>query len=163
MQSGLKINLASRLLPEGRDKNMYAGDIECSTVVETLKSGKRAALVDVRTTREWDTIGVPDLTTLGTEAIFVEWQMFPSMQVNPDFTRLVAEKLEKMGIGKDDDVFFLCRSGARSQGAASAMTAIGYTRSYNILAGFEGQPDENGQRGKISGWQADGLPWKKRE
>jgi hypothetical protein len=40
---------------------------------------------------------------------------------------------------------------------------LGYTQAFNILSGFEGQPDDSGQRGNINGWQADGLPWTKRE
>jgi rhodanese-related sulfurtransferase len=146
---------------------MYAGDMECTAVFEILQSSqdtdKPAALVDVRTAREWETIGVADLQGIGTEALYVEWQMMPSMQVNPDFTSQVHQQLEQMGIGKDHQVFFLCRSGARSQSAAVAMTAMGYDKAFNIIGGFEGVPDETGQRGKINGWQADKLPWKMRE
>lgn len=142
---------------------MYAGDIECTAVFSALKSGAKAALVDVRTTREWETIGVPDLQSLGLKTVFVEWQMFPAMEINSNFASQVDAQLKELGIGMDDQVFFLCRSGARSQGAASAMTALGYTQAFNILSGFEGQPDDSGQRGKINGWQANGLPWTKRE
>lgn len=139
----------------------YAGDATCLETWESLKDNKGARLVDVRTTREWETIGVPDLSSIGKDAIFVEWQKFPDMGLNPEFTAQVNEALSAEGITKDDPIYFLCRSGARSQGAASAMTAFGYKNSYNILSGFEGSPNATGQRGTVNGWQFDQLPMKK--
>jgi rhodanese-related sulfurtransferase len=56
-------------------------------------------------------------------------------------------------------VIFLCRSGARSNSAASAAAAMGYTRAFNLLDGFEGNKDAAGQRSKLGGWRAEDLPW----
>jgi rhodanese-related sulfurtransferase len=56
-------------------------------------------------------------------------------------------------------LLFLCRSGVRSQNAAKAVTAAGFTRCYNVLGGFEGNPDEHGHRGTMEGWKVDGLSW----
>jgi len=39
------------------------------------------------------------------------------------------------------------------------VSEIGFTEAYNILEGFEGDKDENGHRGNVSGWKAAGLPW----
>ncbi len=139
----------------------YAADVTCQQAWGELAGSEKSALVDVRTTMEWETIGRPDLSSLGKSAIFAEWQMFPAMQVNPHFAEMVDEALRAAGVGKDDPVYFLCRSGARSQGAASAMTALGYTNACNILAGFEGVPDQSGERGKVNGWQFEKLPWNK--
>ncbi|MGB7288332.1 MAG: rhodanese-like domain-containing protein [Salaquimonas sp.] len=139
----------------------YAGDISCKAVWASLEQDEKAALVDVRTTQEWATIGVPDLSSTNKQTIFAEWQMFPTMQVNPGFASMVDEQLQAAGLSKDDPVYFLCRSGVRSQGAASEMTALGYSKAYNILSGFEGPPDAKGQRGTVSGWQSDDLPWLK--
>lgn len=143
------------------DAMSYAGDVTCQYTWEILGSRDGAALVDVRTTREWETIGRPDLEPVGKQALFVEWQMFPDMRPNPSFAETVDAALKGAGISKEDPVFFLCRSGVRSQGAASAMTALGYTNSYNVIDGFEGSPDAAGQRGKIGGWQFEQLPFKK--
>lgn len=143
---------------------MYSGDKTCKEAMSSLSSSDAAALVDVRTTREWQSIGVPDLSqNSGTakDVLFVEWQIFPTMQVNPDFANETHSKLEAMGISKNDPVFCLCRSGVRSQGAASALTAIGYTKAYNILGGFEGDPDASGERTRINGWVFDQLPSKR--
>lgn len=139
---------------------MYAGDISCKMAWESLKS-ETSALVDVRTTREWETIGVPDLKETGKDVIFAEFLRFPDMSVNMSFAETVDAALKAQGVSKNDPVFCLCRSGARSQGAASALTELGYTRAYNIISGFEGDPDGSGSRGKLNGWQFDGLPWRR--
>lgn len=139
----------------------YAGDVTCKDTWNNLKENTKTCLVDVRTTREWETIGTPDLSSLGKKPIFEEWQMFPDMRLNPDFASNVDENLVANGVSKDDAIYFLCRSGARSQGAASALTLLGYTKCHNIIAGFEGNPDATGQRGTVSGWQFDKLPFQK--
>ncbi|MNN95427.1 hypothetical protein D3C81_2142330 [compost metagenome] len=56
-------------------------------------------------------------------------------------------------------VVLLCRSGVRSVAAAQRATALGL-EAYNILEGFEGDADENGQRGRLGGWRLAGLPWR---
>jgi len=52
----------------------------------------------------------------------------------------------------------LCRSGIRSIAAAQRATELGL-QAYNILEGFEGDPDADGQRGHRGGWRFHGLPW----
>ena len=139
---------------------MYAGDVSCKIAWESLKS-ETSALVDVRTTREWESIGVPDIRETGKEVIFSEFLKFPDMSVNMSFAEGVHEALEAQGVSKDDPVYCLCRSGARSQGAASALTELGYTKAFNVIGGFEGDPGSDGTRGTVNGWQFDGLPWRR--
>ncbi|HEY0107345.1 MAG TPA: rhodanese-like domain-containing protein [Rhizomicrobium sp.] len=134
----------------------YAGDISPDEAWALLQSEPQAALVDVRTRAEWSFVGVPDLTPLGREAALVEWQQFPSMQVNPDFVAQAAAA----GPDKAVPLLFLCRSGARSRSAAIAMTQAGYARAYNVAGGFEGDLDEARHRGRKNGWKASGLAWK---
>jgi rhodanese-related sulfurtransferase len=55
-------------------------------------------------------------------------------------------------------VVFLCRSGIRSIAAAERATDLGLT-AFNILEGFEGDPDAQAHRGTLGGWRARGLPW----
>ena len=135
----------------------YAGDVSPTEAWDVLKKDPRAQLVDVRTTAEWNYVGVPDLTNVGRETVLVEWQSFPTMQVNPAF---VSDAERATSVPKDTPLFFLCRSGVRSRAAAVAMTTAGYTRAYNIAGGFEGDPDAERHRGNRNGWKASGLPWK---
>ena len=137
----------------------YAGDVtgmECLTV---LKSDPSAILIDVRTRAEWSYVGVPDLSSIGKNAAFVEWQVFPSMTVNTAFVEQAIEEIQKRGGSKDSPVYFLCRSGVRSMSAATAMTSAGFSKSFNVSGGFEGPPDQSRHRGVVAGWKAEGLPW----
>lgn len=133
----------------------YAGDILPQEAWRLLESDPRAALVDVRTQAEWAYVGVPDLSRLGKQAVFVQWALFPNMNVNPHF----AVQVEAAGLAPEAPVLFLCRSGVRSRSAAIAMTAHGFATCYNIATGFEGDPDAHRHRGSVAGWKVAGLPW----
>ena len=133
----------------------YAGDVTARQAWEQLSKDRRAVLVDVRTPAEWSYVGAPDLSALGKTLVKVFWQAYPDMALNPRF----AEELGRTGISKDDSLYFLCRSGARSRAAAEAMTALGYQRCYNVADGFEGPHDGERHRGRLAGWKASGLPW----
>ena len=54
---------------------------------------------------------------------------------------------------------FICRSGARSHGAAEAATRAGWRECYNVLEGFEGDKDAEQHRNTVNGWRKAGLPW----
>ena len=133
----------------------YAGDVSPREAWNILSSDEKAVLVDVRTAPEWSFVGVPDLGSLGKRIVQQSWQVFPRMEVDPDF----AARLAAIATDRDAPLFFLCRSGARSRAAAVAMTQAGYGRCYNIANGFEGNHDAERHRGKAAGWKADGLPW----
>ncbi len=124
----------------------YAGDISNSLAHAWWQAGD-AVLVDVRTDAEREWVGfVPG-------AVAVAWKQWPGMAMNPDFD---AALLAAAG-GKK--VLLLCRSGVRSVAAAQRATGLGLA-AYNILEGFEGDPDSNAQRGHQGGWRLAGLPWR---
>jgi rhodanese-related sulfurtransferase len=138
----------------------FAGDLSLEDAYALLAKDRLAVLVDVRTEPEWQFVGVPDLTPLGRTPIFKQWQVYPSMEVAPDFVESLAEDLRRRGADAATPLVFLCRSGARSRQAAMAMTSAGWSHCYNIAEGFEGVLDDNRHRGKLNGWQARALPWK---
>ncbi|MDE0571954.1 rhodanese-like domain-containing protein [Demequina sp. B12] len=133
----------------------YAGDITPTAAWELLTSNPDARLVDVRTTAEWQWVGIPDTSSLGYDPILVEWVSYPAMSRNVDFV----DQLRAASIPEGAPLVFLCRSGQRSIDGATAATAAGFGPSYNILHGFEGAPNADGHRG-VEGWKAEGLPWK---
>ena len=133
----------------------YAGDVDAETAWKALESDPKAVLVDVRTQAEWNFVGVPDLAEIGKQAVLAQWQVFPTMAVNPGF---VAD-VRAASPDPSAPIYFLCRSGARSKSAAMALTAEGYTACFNISNGFEGPHDGDRHRGTVDGWKARGLPW----
>jgi rhodanese-related sulfurtransferase len=136
----------------------YAGEISAAEAWKALGDDPKAQLIDVRTMAEWSFVGVPDLASVSRRVHCVEWQKFPSMELNPGFVREAETALA--GADRDAPVLLMCRSGARSRAAATALTKAGYAKAYNVAGGFEGDLDGKRQRGHTNGWKASGLPWK---
>jgi rhodanese-related sulfurtransferase len=107
-----------------------------------------ALIVDVRTAEERPYVGhVP-----GTP--HVAWATGLSMTRNPRFVKELETKA-----GKSTPLLLLCRSGKRSALAAEAASKAGFDLIFNVLEGFEGEIDEQQQRGSLGGWRHAGLPW----
>ena len=136
----------------------YAGDVSPEESWKRLSQESAGQLIDVRTNAEWSFVGIPDLTPLGRQTLFCEWQFFPSAP-NPQFVQQMTEALKGSSYQPGAPLFFLCRSGARSRAAAIAMTEAGYGPCFNIAEGFEGGLDSENHRGRSAGWKAAGLPW----
>ena len=133
----------------------YAGDLSPKESWNVLVTENSSVLIDVRTDAEYLFVGVADLSSLNKKTIYANWLSFPSSSLNPEFTA----ELESKNFDKDQPLLFLCRSGVRSKHAANAMTALGYSKCYNIVGGFEGDKDETLHRGCKNGWKHAGLPW----
>ena len=125
---------------------------------EALRGDADAQLVDVRTDVEWAFVGVPDLSPAGKQAVLIPWQVYPTMQRNPGFE----QNLREAGLTPGHRLYFICRSGARSMAAAEAAKAAGFPNVFNVADGFEGPLDQEGHRGGLGGWKAEGLPWRQR-
>lgn len=127
----------------------YYGAVAPSDALALLNGVPGARLIDVRTRAEWDYVGhVPNSSLL-------EWNLYPDGQRNPQFL----SQLQAAAPDRDAPVLFLCRSGQRSDAAARAAASAGYSKAFNVLEGFEGNKDTQGQRGKLGGWRKAGLPW----
>ena len=127
----------------------YAGALLPTEARALMQQIPGAKLIDVRTQAEWEYVGrIPD-------SVLIEWNSYPSGQRNPEFLEELQAKVAKTAA----PVMFLCRSGARSHQAAMAATQAGYSNSYNILEGFEGDKDAHGHRNTVGGWRVAGLPW----
>lgn len=126
----------------------YQGELTPDEAHALLQLAPGAKLVDVRTRAEWDWVGrVPN-------AVEIEWNQYPGGVRNPNFVTELKRQIDPEAL-----VLFLCRSGVRSIGAATAATEAGYNNCFNILEGFEGDKDASGHRGNIGGWRKAGLPW----
>src|SRR5262249_21883626 len=137
----------------------YAGDITPLEAWKLLSDNPEAVLVDVRTDAEWRFVGVPDLSSLGREVGYIEWNTSDGKR-NDNFLSELRDQGPPRDAGTGErPVIFLCRSGNRSIGAAEVATEAGIAPAYNILDGFEGQLGADGHRGE-TGWRAIGLPWK---
>jgi len=126
----------------------YAGGVSPSTAWSLASSGE-AVLVDVRSNEERVFVGhIPG-------SVHVPWATGTALTRNPRFTRELEARLG----GKDKVVLLLCRSGKRSALAAEAAAKAGMPLVFNVLEGFEGELDDDQQRGRRNGWRHHGLPW----
>lgn len=113
-----------------------------------LFQNHHAVIVDVRTNEERKFVGyIP-------ESIHVAWATGTSFNRNPRFVKELENK-----VGKDKVILLLCRSGNRSAQAASAAFQADFEQVYNILEGFEGDLNDQQQRGQKNGWRIHELPW----
>jgi|SRR5689334_8718072 len=140
-------DIRKKAAERGKEKGLaYAGAVLPAEAHSLMKAG--AKLVDVRTKPELQYVGkIPG-------SIAIEWQTWPGSRPNPDFVAELSAVAQR-----DETVMFICRSGARSDGAAQAAASAGYKNAYNVLEGFEGDKDGNGHRNTIGGWRKAGLPW----
>jgi rhodanese-related sulfurtransferase len=126
----------------------YEGALTPAEAYEVLHLAPGAKLVDVRTRAELDFVGrIPG-------AVEIEWQFYPGFALNPHFL----DELKRQ-VSHESLLLFICRSGHRSHRTAALATEAGFPDCYNVLEGFEGDRDARGQRGKVGGWRAAGLPW----
>ena len=132
-------------------------DVASKRAWQALAGNPDAQLVDVRTDAEWMYVGLPDLAEVDKQTLLIAWQNASGMP-NQHFVA----QLGAAGLTDAHEIYFICRSGARSLAAAEAARAAGYARVYNVADGFEGPHDANGHRGGVAGWKASGLPWRQR-
>ena len=146
LQSGLRHDADAALDWAVRPQAAYAGDVSAHLAWQWVSRGE-AVLVDVRSDAEREWVGfVPD-------AVPVAWKQWPGMAMNAAFDEQI------QSAAGDKVVVLLCRSGVRSIAAAKRATELGL-KAYNILEGFEGDPDSSAQRGRRGGWRYRGLPWR---
>ncbi|AOX17594.1 rhodanese-like domain-containing protein [Kozakia baliensis] len=129
------------------------GSISARKAWEALERDPSAVLIDVRTPPEWASVGLPDLSTLGRHTLAITW--------DPYSANIFAKTLREAVPDQKTPIYFLCRSGARSQATAELAEDLGYETSINIVEGYEGPPDSTGARGHVCGWQKEGLPTRK--
>lgn len=140
------------LLAKARAKKMrlpYAGTLTPREAYTMLQGLSAARIVDVRTRAELDWVGrIPG-------SIEIEWNTYPGSVPNQLFVSL----LRQQATDPQTPLLFICRSGARSHNAAMAAANAGFLDCYNVLEGFEGERNADGQRGMLGGWRHAGLPW----
>jgi rhodanese-related sulfurtransferase len=138
---------------------VHIEDVPVEEVWAHLAKDAGSVLIDVRTRAEWTFVGLPDLSEIGKRVLTVEWQTCPESKVDAGFSERMTKALDAAGASKDNELFFICRSGARSRMAAEAMANVGYRRCRNVADGFEGPLDADRHRGQVAGWKAARLAW----
>jgi len=143
----------SQILDNARERGQrmklpYNGALLPEEAYQLCRDAPGAKIVDVRTRAELDWVGrIPG-------AVEIELLSYPGSRPNPGFLAALEQQVDKEAM-----VMFICRSGGRSHNAAMLAMQAGYTESYNVLEGFEGDKDAQGHRNTKGGWRKAGLPW----
>jgi len=116
--------------------------ISSKEITDYLKKNPKCVLLDVRTKKEWDTIGKPNGEKIGLKTYFLE--------IRRDALFNFVQEFKNLNINQDNEVLVICASGERSQITAELLSRENY-KSINISDGFMGS-----QEG--IGWKNNGLP-----
>lgn len=120
---------------------------------ERIQNNPDILFIDVRTYAENKFVGRPP------DAVLVAWIDGPSWEINPRFPQTVGNLLAGNSASLQVEIILICRSGVRSLDAAKTLVRKGFTNVGHVVGGFEGDLDENNQRGNINGWRFEGLAW----
>ncbi|MFL2898957.1 MAG: rhodanese-like domain-containing protein [Candidatus Pelagibacterales bacterium] len=108
-------------------------------------NNSKCILIDVRTEREWETVGKPDGDQIGLKTYFVSIKNNEG-SLNGNFVNDILS----LNIEKEFEIAFICKSGVRSALASDMLSHENY-KCINVVDGFEGN----------EGWLNAGLPVKK--
>ncbi len=121
---------------------------------ERLQINQNSILIDVRCEAENKFVGRP------VECIFVPWLDDPDWEPNEDeFIAAIKRFIGDKNNFLEREIILICRSGYRSNDAGKCLIEYGFTNVAHIVSGFEGDLDENDQRGNLNGWRHNGMPW----
>lgn len=120
-------------------------------VFDILKDDSSAKLIDVRTKEEWNTVGIPDLSSIAHKLHKISWRLLPDMLINPNFFSDLLQAIPDLN--KENNIFVICKSGKRSAEVVESLLEKGYKNTINVEDGFEGNKDN------LKGWKNSGLPF----
>ena len=117
------------------------------TSIELVEYSKKndCILIDVRTEREWESVGQPDGEQIELKTYFVSIKDNTG-SLNSNFVNDILD----LEIGKEIEIAFICKSGVRSALASDMLGNENY-KCINVIDGVEGN----------QGWLNVGLPIKK--
>jgi rhodanese-related sulfurtransferase len=158
---------ASVPAPKRTKLGQYLSSQEAAKFMD--QNASKALFLDVRTTAEVAFLGMPVQADANVpymkEPEFPVWDSVKGtlkLESNPDFIPEVRRRLTAKGLGPNDAVVLICRSGDRSAAAANLLTEAGFKNVYSVVDGYEGdlaaEGPKAGQR-VVNGWKNAGLPW----
>jgi rhodanese-related sulfurtransferase len=133
------------------------------------QNASKTLFLDIRTTEEVTFLGMPSAADANVpymvEPAFKEWDDTKAtfkLESNPDFIPEVRRRLQVKGLGTDDNIVLICRSGDRSAAASNLLAEAGFKNVYSVVDGYEGDLATDGAKAgqrTVNGWKNSGLPW----
>ena len=113
-------------------------NIKAVDAFDFLSKKVNSHLIDTRSDIEWESTGIPDLSSINKETYLINW--------GPVIDQTFFEKYKKFlfnNFNQKDTLFFICRSGSRSLMAAKFAIEFGFEHSFNIYDGFDNENNQN--------------------
>jgi rhodanese-related sulfurtransferase len=133
------------------------------------QNAPKTLFLDIRTPAEVAFLGMAATTDANVpymvEPPFQEWDNAKAtfkLETNPDFIPEVRRRLSVKGLGLDDTIVLMCRSGDRSAAASNLLAEAGFKNVYSVVDGYEGDLASDGPKAgqrAVNGWKNAGLPW----
>jgi rhodanese-related sulfurtransferase len=133
------------------------------------KNASKTLFLDIRTPAEVTFLGMAAPADANVpymvEPAFQAWDDAKAtfkLEGNPDFIPEVRRRLSEKGLGPDDTIVLMCRSGDRSAAASNLLAAAGFNNVYTVIDGYEGDLASDGPKAgqrAVNGWKNSGLPW----
>jgi rhodanese-related sulfurtransferase len=153
--------------PKRTKLGQYFSSQEAASFVD--RNASRTLFLDVRTPAEVAFLGMPAQADANVpymkEPDFPVWDDVKGnfkLETSPDFLPEVRRRLTAKGLGTEDAIVLICRSGDRSAAGANLLAEAGFKNVYSVVDGFEGdlatEGPKAGQRA-VNGWKNAGLPW----
>ncbi len=117
---------------------MYPISIKSEDAFDFLSKRDNSHLIDTRSELEWNTTGIPDLSSINKEANLINWGPILDQSFFEQYKKFLLVKFNQK-----DSLFFICRSGSRSCMAAQFAIKFGFKNSFNIYDGFYNENDQN--------------------
>ena len=105
---------------------------------DVLSTRVDSHLIDTRSDLEWNTTGIPDLSSINKETNLINWGPILDQSFFEQYKDFLLNKFNQK-----DSLFFICRSGSRSLMAAQFAIRFGFKNSFNIYDGFYNNNDQN--------------------
>ena len=106
-----------------------------------LNEDQNSYLIDVRSPTEWNVDGIPDEDSFDG----ILFKLAIRNEEGTENSNFIAE-FNSLEIPKDSNIYFICKSGGRSNLAANMVANEGYKSLFNVEDGF------------TLGWKPKGLP-----
>ena len=113
-------------------------NVKAIDAFDFLSKKVNSHLIDTRSDIEWESTGIPDLSSINKETNLINW--------GPVLDQTFFEKYKKfllISFNQNDTLFFICRSGSRSLMAAKFAIEFGFKNCFNIFNGFDNEYDQN--------------------
>ncbi len=133
------------------------------------QNAPKTLFLDIRTPAEVTFLGMAATADANVpymlEPPFPEWDNVKAtfkLEANPEFIPEVRRRLKAKGLGPQDTVVLICRSGDRSAAASNLLAEAGFKNVYSVVDGYEGDLAADGPKAgqrAVNGWKNAGLPW----